>query len=307
MNRICWWLVESLSELLDADERDAVRGDLTESGQTGVAALRDVCGLLLRRQAQFWNNWRPWVILVCFIIPLGILLSIVATPSSTESAAYFWLYANNWDWSFLANHGFWYVLYESVRRVLGMYLTLACFSWTAGFVLGRAARRLVATNQVLFCLTLSLGALVGAPRYVAYIQHVFLTKIGNAHAAAPPFRPASAAQILYGWIFSLIVDACFVAIPALWAMSQGARAARLRPAMRRIVWIAVIASIAVLFLRVAEPFVLLGANPRTWPVWQMRLLYSLALCLSVAVYWPIAYLAVKAIGERRRESKAVLA
>lgn len=306
MNRICWWLLESLSGLLDVDEREAVRGDLAESGQTGVAALRDICGLLLRRQAQLWSNWQPWMILLLLIIPLGMLLSIVARLSSIEGAAYLWLYANNWDWSLLANRGFWYVLFESALDLLGHYLTLACFSWTAGFVLGRVSRRLTATNRVLFCLALPLAAIVGAPRYLAYTHHLFLARMGNAHAAPPPFRPASAAQMLYRSMFPLIVEVCLVAIPALWAMSQGAHMARLRPVMRKIVWIAAVTSIAVLFVRVAGPFVLPEISPWTWPAWQIRLIRSLALCLSVVVYWPIAYLAVKGIS-RVRESRVVLA
>jgi hypothetical protein len=164
VNRACWWLVGSLSELLDANERDAVRGDLAESGQSGLAALRDVCGLLLRRQAQLWSNSRPWAILVCLVIPLGMVLSILARPSSDMSAVYFWLYANNWDWALLRNRGFWYVLSGSAQEMLRQYLTLACLSWTAGFVLGRVSRRLFATNRVLFCATLLLGIL-GAPRW----------------------------------------------------------------------------------------------------------------------------------------------
>jgi len=265
---------------------------------------RDVCDVLLRRQAQLCSNWRPGVILVCLIIPLGMGLSILARPSSNESAVYLWLYANNWHWPLLGNRGFWYVLSESAREILRQYLTLACFSWTAGFVLGRVSRRLIATNRVLFCLALFLGAILGAPRYFAYTHHLFLTTISNAHAAAPPFRPLSRAQILYASMFPLIVQVCFVAMPALWAMSQGAHVARLRPVMRRIIWITAAASIAVMFVRVSEWFVLLGASPWIWPTWQMRLIRSLALCLSVAVYWPIAYLAVKGIGERVRKSKS---
>jgi hypothetical protein len=33
MMRMCWWLVDIVSRTLEPDERDAVRGDLTESGR----------------------------------------------------------------------------------------------------------------------------------------------------------------------------------------------------------------------------------------------------------------------------------
>jgi hypothetical protein len=52
MTRTCWWLVDIASRMLEPDERDAVRGDLAESGVTGGYALRDLLGLLARRQAM---------------------------------------------------------------------------------------------------------------------------------------------------------------------------------------------------------------------------------------------------------------
>jgi hypothetical protein len=51
MTRVCWQLVEILSLMLHSDERQAVRGDLAESGETGSQALSDVLGLAFRRQA----------------------------------------------------------------------------------------------------------------------------------------------------------------------------------------------------------------------------------------------------------------
>ena len=35
MTRLCWWLVETVSRVLEPDERNAVRGDFAESGETG--------------------------------------------------------------------------------------------------------------------------------------------------------------------------------------------------------------------------------------------------------------------------------
>jgi hypothetical protein len=49
MIRSCWWLVDIVSRLLEADERDAVRGDLAESNASAPQALRDVLGVLVRR------------------------------------------------------------------------------------------------------------------------------------------------------------------------------------------------------------------------------------------------------------------
>jgi hypothetical protein len=57
-------LVEMLSRMLDSDERLALRGDLEESGETGLQAVWDVLGLVARQQAALWKDWRPWLALV---------------------------------------------------------------------------------------------------------------------------------------------------------------------------------------------------------------------------------------------------
>jgi hypothetical protein len=45
MTRICWWFVDLVSRMLDPDEREAVRGDFVESGESGGHALRGVLGI----------------------------------------------------------------------------------------------------------------------------------------------------------------------------------------------------------------------------------------------------------------------
>ena len=56
MTRIGWWLVDVLSRMLDADERQAVRGDLAESGGSVIRAIRDVLDLIVRRQIGLWGG-----------------------------------------------------------------------------------------------------------------------------------------------------------------------------------------------------------------------------------------------------------
>ena len=59
--RVYWLLVEMVSRLLDQPERDVVRGDLAECGARPGPALREVAGLVIRRQAALWIDWRPWL------------------------------------------------------------------------------------------------------------------------------------------------------------------------------------------------------------------------------------------------------
>jgi hypothetical protein len=88
MTRVCWRLVDILSLMLHPDECDVVRGDLAESGAAGSQALRDVLGLVVRRQAAPWMHWRPWLTLVSLVVPLGMLLSVTSRGTADGSAVY---------------------------------------------------------------------------------------------------------------------------------------------------------------------------------------------------------------------------
>jgi hypothetical protein len=64
VTRICWQLAKLALHLVEPPERIAVEGDLREAGANGLDALRDVLGLVVRRQAALWHNRRPWLALV---------------------------------------------------------------------------------------------------------------------------------------------------------------------------------------------------------------------------------------------------
>ena len=65
-----WSLVNLLSRMLEVNEREAVLGDLAESGESGARAVLSLAGLVARRQAALWRVWRPWAAL-CLAIPAG--------------------------------------------------------------------------------------------------------------------------------------------------------------------------------------------------------------------------------------------
>jgi len=52
-----WRLADLVSRMLEPAERETVRDDLTESGETGIRALCAVLGLAVRRQAALWKGW----------------------------------------------------------------------------------------------------------------------------------------------------------------------------------------------------------------------------------------------------------
>jgi hypothetical protein len=237
MTRVCWRVVDILSLMLRPDERQAVRGDLVESGAPGIGALIDVLGLVVRRQAAPWTHWPPWLILATLVVPLGMLLSVVSRYTADGSAIYVWMYANNWKWGDLANAGFWHVFAETIFLVCKAYMALACWSWTSGFVLGSISRRMIQTNGFLFCLMLSFGALVAAPRYFAYYWR--FPYGGNA----PVFS-----LMFYREAFPLIVQALLVVGPSLWGMRRGAGMGTSRPLLRKTLWIAAIATLAAMVI-----------------------------------------------------------
>lgn len=280
-------LVDIASRLLEPAERDVVLGDFAESGESGGRALCGVLGLVVRRQAALWKDWRPWVVLVGLIAPLGMLLSIISRLTAQQNATYIWLYANNWDWALLRYAEFWYEFAASAAFVIVRCLTLVCWSWTAGFVLGFVSRRIVQAYGAALCLILT-GGLFGAPRYLAYFFQY------NIHRpiSSDTHDPVSG-LLFYRVMLPLIVQALLVAVPSLVGMRQGVNAGRFTRLVRIVLWTAAIGTL--LLLLVQEPgfvfFLRAFWLRRIWQVWQIRWLQFL-------VYWPVVYFLARAIRQR---------
>ena len=80
------------------------------------------------------------------------------------------MYANNWDAALTHNPGFWRLFAETAVSIFISYLTLACWSWTGGFVLGSLSRATSTLNSLLLCLILFFGQVIGAPDYFAFFR-----------------------------------------------------------------------------------------------------------------------------------------
>ena len=302
MNRICWRLEDLLSRALEETEREAVCGDMAESRESGVQALRELVGLVARRQAEIWNDWRPWLTLACVLLPIGVLLSIVSGGIEGGSSTYAWLYFHNWDWRLLQYRGFWYVLGQSLRSLSGGYLRIACLSWSAGFLLGRKVRCLRTGNLgFLFCLMLAFGFLKGAPAYWAFLSH------GIRHLLQLPQVPAQhnpvSASALYRTILPLMAVTTFVALPAILGMRH-AQARTMRPGMARFAVPAAFLALADTILQAPGVIVLvllkLGAPPGAWQGGP-HFAHLVIVLLGVSAYWPLAYVfanIVKSFRER---------
>ncbi|MBZ5607132.1 MAG: hypothetical protein LAP38_02655 [Acidobacteriia bacterium] len=266
MNRICWKLVDIVSRALEPGERDIVRGDFAESQQTGPQALRDVLGLVARRQMAPWHNWRPWLILAGLVVPLGLLLSLLSNHVASMNSVYSWMYFNNWDWSLLQHRAFWIVLAQTIVLVFPDILALICLSWAIGFTLGDLSRRTIPVNGVLFCLVLLFGALVAAPQYMRLQVH-FMTLGFHPRNTGPD--PVSSLT-LYRVLFPVLVQIILVLLPSLLGMYKGARSHRLSLPLRMILWVLALGSMAVLAAMQGIWWVALVTQSRPWfhPIWQ---------------------------------------
>jgi len=294
MNRIDWWLVEMVSRALDPDEREAVRGDLAESSETGGQALRDVLGLVVRRQAALWNDWRPWLALLGLAVPLGMLLSLVSRMMADGSAIYAWMYLNNWTWTYLTNAGARIDLIRYGADIFLKYLALVCWSWTGGFLLGSLSRRTIRVHVSLFCLALFLGELLRAPRYLG---HWIIIPRPLGHTDSVHGGVYSLA--FYSVMFPLLIQMFLVVLPSLWGARQGLRLETLPMLPRTILWICVLATVTAL-----------GTENSVW--WQFRTwdvrpspvpVPHLPSLLPIAFLGPVGYWLATARWKERRVSR----
>jgi len=147
MSRLGWWLVDIVSLALDADERDAVRGDFTETGEFPGRALQDVLGLVVRRQVALWCNWPPWLAFLGVVVVAGVPVTL------------FWVWLSNnlvVRLMVLIHDGSVYESALPIRQdtfaMLCQCAALASWLWTTGFALGSVSRRTAWITGPLFYL-----------------------------------------------------------------------------------------------------------------------------------------------------------
>jgi hypothetical protein len=259
MSRPANRLLNLASRMLDRDERNAVRGDLEEARIDGLRALRDVLGLVGRRQLLAWTGWRPWLTLALVIAPLGTLLSLVSRFWADNGAIYAWLYVNNWTAAYLESPGSRVEAARHAAEFLLAFLTLAGWSWTSGFVVAALARRSTWICAALFCVVV-FGPLGTVPQR------------SDEHAAV--FTLA-----FYRVVFPLLVRTALVAIPFLCGIWIGRRRAALS-ALQAMVWALALVAATAVTMRGVEMSAAAWLHAR--PAWLHL--------LPVAMLWPAGYI-----------------
>jgi hypothetical protein len=134
-------LTKRVSLLLEPNDREALCGDLTESGVSGLAALMDLLDLVIRRNLDRLLDLRRCMILVLVVFPIGLALSVVAVRVADETAIYLWLYAENWSAGLIHLPAYWRGMADLLPSVLTQFLVLSSLSFGAGIMVGIASPR----------------------------------------------------------------------------------------------------------------------------------------------------------------------
>jgi hypothetical protein len=148
-SRISSRLFNLVSQLLEGDEREAVQGDLLEGGETAWQSLLAVLGLVIRREAALWSNWRPWLAAFGLALPSSFLLMGFSLSVSRAYQQFVGV---------TVHHATGLSVGPGFALFLCNVLLLAAWSWTGGFVVGSVSRRTVWVSAALsfapcvFCL-----------------------------------------------------------------------------------------------------------------------------------------------------------
>jgi hypothetical protein len=172
-------LLSILAHALEPSERHAVLGDLAESGEGIFPALRDLLGLIIRRQAALWTTWQPWLALLGVGVVAGISLSRIAGGFTGGVFQ---------QWRTYEKYGVHYATGVTPRQDFAFLACLAAglivWSWTSGFLLQSLSGRAAWLTWLVFCLaTLDLhlflfpalcGAFLATRRRVLPIRYAYI-------------------------------------------------------------------------------------------------------------------------------------
>lgn len=270
-------MADSASLMLDAADREAVCGDLVESGESGLHSLQGVLSLIIRRRASYLREWRPWLTVICLTVPLSDLLSLQSRRIADGAAIYLWLYVNNWDWAIMHNPGFWLGFMQVAPSLFLSCIALASWSWTTGLLVGCFARRaLWFQSAILLVVILAVGNF-GMPQF---LDHILVLR----RARDFPNNAAVFFQNFYRQIFPLCLQLLLVGFPAWIGMLQGRRMDRFRRSAQLFLLTSATAAVGALICAN-----LLWWQMRVWNIWPLRQ-PRLPSLMPVAIAGPAAYL-----------------
>jgi hypothetical protein len=278
-NPICRRLTDLLCRTLEPDEHAAVVGDLAESRTRDAQALRDVFGLVARRQVILWKRWRPWLALLGLVLIAGVTLRPVALRIVGAVGFRLWSYAIEGT---ALNNGL--TPGEEAFLLLSFFLALLFWSWTWGFVLGSLSGGVIWSTGALFC----------AVMFAPLIRGLLFLKM------------ARAPEMLLPQLLILLILALNPLFPLFAGVRQGLKVRKIE---RSHAWRLAVA-VTLLTSLVTWTGGWYGIAHETWshgqwrgavPFWPERLAWFLMLG------WPAAYMILTARpGAQFEKSKAVI-
>jgi hypothetical protein len=280
MNRISWSLVNNLSRALERDERAAVLGDFAESHESCWKALRGLLGLVIRRQAALWNDWRPWLALA------GVAGIIGPRLSRMSGALLFPIYMDvRTYWQHGVLYGTGLSTHEEATVFFCQGLAVVVWSWTGGFVLGSLSRRTAWVTGPLYLLFGLYPLLLLVPSLVLFPLRILLVSTDYRNELF--FLP---------FVLLTIFQAALFVLPSISGMRQGLRKLTLtlpRTGALAITTLGLIA--AATWTGGWQRAAMVRWSGGTWDPsigWQNRL-FAFSM-----VSWPVAYLLTLAIARR---------
>lgn len=266
MTRFCEFLVAGLSCFLEPQARDVVIGDLEELNLGSVRSVCELCGLIARQQASFWNDWRPWLALLGIAGLIGVRL-ISATDALMR-----------WPLLYIRTYLKYGVLYQSglsLPEELIVWISMAAavilWSWSAGFAFASLARKTAFFTGALLC-AVWLGWNVLATRFILSVS------------------PLPLILLLIPWALFFL--------PAVWGARRASRCSSLSPTQAIVLAVIAAGVIALVTWTSGWP----QAGVERWSEgaihggtpWYQRLLPYLLLS------WPTVWIAASNFGHFRR-------
>ena len=149
MRNIAWKLIEAIALLLKPTEREVVLGDLIETREAAWRGMREVSGLVARRQLQLWNGWRPWLVAPGLAVPCSFMLMGFSFAISSELRNHF---VQGWQLNYFSTEPG-----EFISFLCQVLVLLIC-AWAVGFTIESVSRRTFVVSAIccllpcLFCL-----------------------------------------------------------------------------------------------------------------------------------------------------------
>jgi hypothetical protein len=141
MRRMFEGAARVLSRSLSVAERDAVLGDLTESGATPLEVVGQLSGLIIRRWALAWNGIGAWIALAGVAVPCGLSLSFITRWWAESASARLSASWTVWFPGYFAFPGTRLPVVLLLLRLAAEAVVLVAWAWAIGRALVHLAGR----------------------------------------------------------------------------------------------------------------------------------------------------------------------